>query len=763
MKHLFDNITFTKKQKKRLRKIIIAAVMLVIIELLPLDVWLGHPNALYAEFALCLIPYFIVGGHVLKKAVLGVANGRIFDENFLMSIATIGAFCLVFFPNSDPHMAEGVAVMLFYQIGELFEDMAVSKSRKSITDMLDIVPEVCTVECEEKLAQIDPACVEVGSILIVKPGERVSLDGIVLSGDSQIDTSALTGESMPVNVREGDEVLSGSTNLSGVLRIRTTKKYADSTVSRIMEMVEGASERKARTENFITRFARIYTPVVVACAILLATIPPLVFGQPWATWIERGLIFLVVSCPCALVISVPLSFFGGIGAASKRGILVKGSNYLEALSKTECVAFDKTGTLTTGSFEVVEVKTASDFTREEVFASENVAPPTAETAGGFTCEEVLAYAGAVESFSNHPIAVSVRAACEKMFNGENNRISQNDTVKSSAQTKCIECEQMFGNIASQNDATGQSESASQIDSSCVSDAHEISGGYRKGVSCKIDAATVRDVHEVSGEGIKAQVGGVRVLVGNDTLMQNAGITFESGKATRTTCELGATDTLVETNATSPAATVGATDSSRTVLYVAIDGKFAGRIVISDIVKPESAQAIRDLHNAGVKKCVMLTGDREQVARDVAQKLGIDAYFAKLLPQNKVEKIEELLEEKPANTTLAFAGDGVNDAPVLMRSDIGIAMGAAGSDAAIEAADVVLMDDNPKNIALSISIAKKTMRIVYQNIIFAFAVKIGIMALAAVGIANMWLAVFGDVGVCVIAILNAMRCLRIAKR
>ncbi len=654
----------TKKQKKRLLKIIIAAAMLVIIELFPFEQFFEGHAALYAEFALCLVPYLIVGGHVLVKAAKGAVNGRLFDENFLMSIATIGAFCLVFFPDSSPHMAEGVAVMLFYQIGELFEDLAVGKSRKSITDMLDIVPDVCTVEVDSKLTQIDPASVRVGSVIVVKPGERVPIDGEVISGASDVDTSALTGESAPVSVHEKSEVLSGSTNLTGVLRIKTTKAYADSTVSRIMEMVEAASERKARTENFITRFARIYTPVVVACALLLAVLPPLFAGQAWATWIERGLIFLVVSCPCALVISVPLSFFGGIGAASKKGILVKGSNYLEALSKTAAVAFDKTGTLTSGTFEVVEVAPAAPFTREQL----------------------LGLAAAAESFSNHPIAASVRAAWEKEGGAQHSQ-------------------KLGTQAAAAQDTAKPPRTAS--------------------------AAQISNVTEVSGAGVRACVDGINVLVGNDVLMNSENVVF------------------------TPAAATG------TVLYVAQNGEFAGHIVIADVVKPESAQAIENLHAVGVKKCIMLTGDREAVAQEVASKLKIDEYYAQLLPQNKVEKVEELLAKKPPKTTLAFAGDGVNDAPVLMRCDVGIAMGAAGSDAAIEAADVVLMDDNPLNIALSIRISKKTMRIVYENIVFALAVKVGIMVLAAVGVANMWLAVFGDVGVCVLAILNAMRCLRIS--
>ena len=654
----------TKKQKKRLLKIIIAAAMLVIIELFPFEQFFEGHAALYAEFALCLVPYLIVGGHVLVKAARGAVNGRLFDENFLMSIATIGAFCLVFFPDSSPHMAEGVAVMLFYQIGELFEDLAVGKSRKSITDMLDIVPDVCTVEVDSKLTQIDPASVRVGSVIVVKPGERVPIDGEVISGASDVDTSALTGESAPVSVHEKSEVLSGSTNLTGVLRIKTTKAYADSTVSRIMEMVEAASERKARTENFITRFARIYTPVVVACALLLAVLPPLFAGQAWATWIERGLIFLVVSCPCALVISVPLSFFGGIGAASKKGILVKGSNYLEALSKTAAVAFDKTGTLTSGTFEVVEVAPAAPFTREQL----------------------LGLAAAAESFSNHPIAASVRAAWEKEGGAQHSQ-------------------KLGTQAAAAQDTAKPPRTAS--------------------------AAQISNVTEVSGAGVRACVDGINVLVGNDVLMNSENVVF------------------------TPAAATG------TVLYVAQNGEFAGHIIIADIVKPESAQAIENLHAVGVKKCIMLTGDREAVAQEVASKLKIDEYYAQLLPQNKVEKVEELLAKKPPKTTLAFAGDGVNDAPVLMRCDVGIAMGAAGSDAAIEAADVVLMDDNPLNIALSIRISKKTIRIVYENIVFALAVKVGIMVLAAVGVANMWLAVFGDVGVCVLAILNAMRCLRIS--
>ena len=637
-----------KKQKKWLKRILLAlALFFTVMALDELGVLagiFGEPGALYASFALYLIPYLIAGHDVLLKAWRNIRRGEAFDESFLMAVATIGAFAMIFFPETEPHMAEGAAVMLFYQVGELFQSYAVGKSRKSIAAMMDIAPDYANIERDGAIVEVDPDEVQVGDIIVVKPGERVPIDGVVVDGTSQLDTAALTGESVPRHIEVGGEVISGCINMTGVLRIRTTKLFGTSTVSRILELVENASEKKARTENFITRFARVYTPIVTLAAVAIAVVPPLLGMGAWAGWILRGLTFLVVSCPCALVISVPMSFFGGIGGASRLGILVKGSNYLEALAQVDTVVFDKTGTLTSGTFGVVGVHPAD----------------------AIGSDQLLAVAAHAEAFSDHPIALSVKKA--------------------------------YLDEAS-------------ADSGCV-----------------IDQARIGDAAEESGHGVKATVDGHAVLVGNDKLMSAHGISCPD-------CEL-----------------------TGTILHVAIDGAYAGHIVIADTVKDDAAQAIADLHAAGVERCIMLTGDREEVARSVASDLGLDEYHAQLLPGDKVEQVERILDSARGN--LAFVGDGINDAPVLTRADVGIAMGAMGSDAAIEAADIVLMDDKPSNIARAIRVARKTMRIVHQNIVFAIGVKLLILALAAVGIANMWLAVFGDVGVAVIAILNAMRAMNV---
>ena len=597
----------------------------------------GTTGAVYASFALFLVPYAIAGHDVLQKAWGNIRHGKVFDENFLMAVATIGAFAMVLFPQTEPHMAEGAAVMLFYQVGEIFQAYAVGKSRKSIAAMMDIAPDFANVERDGGLAQVGPDEVAVGDVIVVKPGERVPIDGVILEGTTQLDTAALTGESVPRHAEAGDEVISGCINMTGVLRVRTTKPFGESTVSRILELVENASEKKARTENFITRFARVYTPAVTGAAALLAVGGGLLTGA-WADWILRGLTFLVVSCPCALVISVPLSFFGGIGGASQIGVLVKGSNYLEALSEVDTVVFDKTGTLTNGTFDVVAVHPAD----------------------GVQNDELLELAAHAESFSDHPIAASVRRA--------------------------------YG---------------AQVDQSRVSDAAE-----------------------ESGHGVCARIDGREVLVGNAKLMAAHGVDAPA-------CDV-----------------VG------TILHVAADGRYLGHVVIADTVKDDAARTIGDLHAAGVRCCVMLTGDREEVAAAVAAQLGLDEYHAQLLPADKVERVEALLADEEGHHKLAFVGDGINDAPVLTRADVGIAMGAMGSDAAIEAADVVLMDDKPSNIARAMCLARKTMGIVWQNIVFALAVKLVILVLAALGVANMWLAVFGDVGVAIIAILNAMRAMRV---
>ncbi|MDM8288561.1 heavy metal translocating P-type ATPase [Slackia piriformis] len=632
------------KKQKRWRNRIIAALALfaavyAATELLPLEAWTGsHTAAVWIEFALFLVPYLIAGHDVLLKAARNIGHGQVFDENFLMSVATVGAFAMVLFPDSDPHMAEGAAVMLFYQVGELFQSYAVGKSRQSIAAMMDIAPDSANVERDGKLVEVDPDEVAVGDVIVIKAGERVPIDGVIVEGASQLDTAALTGESIPRHVEPGAEVISGCVNMTGLLRVRTTKPFGESTVSRILELVENAAEKKAHTENFITRFARYYTPLVTGAAVLLAVVPPLLGIGPWSDWILRGLTFLVVSCPCALVISVPLSFFGGIGGASRKGILVKGSNYLELLSRVDTVVFDKTGTLTNGTFNVVAIHPEQD-----------VDP-----------DYVLSNAAYAEAFSNHPIAISLREA----FSGD------------------------------------------------------------------IDQQRIEDVKEESGHGVRAVVDQRVVLVGNDKLMRAYGGSWHD-------CEL-----------------------TGTILHVSVDGTYVGHIVIADVVKDDAEQAIRDLHEAGVKKCVMLTGDRRDVANAVGTKLGLDEVHAQLLPQDKVEQVERLLDAQQDKCRLAFVGDGINDAPVLTRADVGIAMGGMGSDAAIEAADVVLMDDKPSNIAKAIRIARKTMRIVWQNIVFALGVKIVILILAALGIANMWLAVFGDVGVAILAILNAMRCMNV---
>lgn len=635
-----------KKQKKWLKRILIALALffaiMIVDELGLLAAAFGNPGALYASFALYLIPYLIAGHDVLKKAWRNIRRGEAFDESFLMSVATIGAFAMIFFPEAEPHMAEGAAVMLFYQVGELFQSYAVGKSRKSIADMMDIAPDYANIERDGALEQVDPDEVQIGDVIVVKPGERIPIDGIVVDGASQLDTAALTGESVPRAAEVGDEVISGCINMTGVLRVRTTKLFGASTVSRILELVENASEKKAHTENFITRFARVYTPAVTFAALAIAIVPPLMGQGAWSDWILRGLTFLVVSCPCALVISVPLSFFGGIGGASKLGILVKGSNYLEALSEVDTVVFDKTGTLTSGTFSVVAIHPEH----------------------GVEPERMLDLAAHAEAFSDHPIAVSVKQAYL------------------------------------QADADART----------------------------VDQARVTSATEESGHGVAATVEGNLVLVGNNKLMAAHGVSHPE-------CELAGT-----------------------VLHVAIDGAYAGHIVIADAVKNDAKQAISDLHAAGVERCVMLTGDREDVAQAVARQLGIDEVHAQLLPGDKVEQVERILDSARGN--LAFVGDGINDAPVLTRADVGIAMGAMGSDAAIEAADIVLMDDKPSNIARAIRMARKTMRIVHQNIVFAIGIKVLILVLAAFGVANMWLAVFGDVGVAVIAILNAMRAMNV---
>ena len=638
----------TKKQKKILIRIIIAAVLWLAVNLLVEPLLPGDaPFAIRVLLpaVLFLVSYFVIGYDILRKAILGILHGEVFDENFLMAVATVGAIALGDF-------SEGVAVMLFYQIGELFQAVAVGKSRRNIAALMDIRPDYANIEDEDgQLEQVDPDDVEIGTLILVRPGEKVPIDGEVEEGVSTLNTSALTGESAPREIGPGGTVLSGCINMSGLLKIRTTKEFGESTVSKILELVENSSMKKSKCENFITKFARYYTPVVCYSALVLAVLPPLVnllLHNPvsWSTWITRALTFLVISCPCALVISIPLSFFAGIGAASANGILVKGSNYLEALAKTGYVVFDKTGTLTEGVFKVTKI----------------------EAAAGFETEKILEYAAHAESFSSHPISKSLTESYGK----------------------------------------------------------------------EIDHTRVSGVEEVSGQGILAMVSGVQVAAGNAKLMQSLGIWQEICQKHPNT-EIG------------------------TIVYVALNGGYAGYILISDVEKSTAAEAVRALKAAGVKKTVMLTGDSRAVAEQVAARLHIDGVYSELLPGDKVEKVEELLAEKRPGEMLAFVGDGINDAPVLSRADIGIAMGALGSDAAIEAADIVLMDDNPERIALAMAIARKTLRIVYQNIVFALGVKGICLILGAWGKADMWIAIFADVGVMVIAVLNAIRCLRVPKK
>ena len=625
----------TKKQKKVLIRIIIASVLIILLKLVFHFVNVNK----YVELIAFLVPYFVIGYDILKKAVYGIFNRQVFDENFLMAIATVGAIAL-------GEYVEGTAVMLFYQIGELFQSYAVGKSRKNITALMDIRPDYANIEVDGKLEQVDPDDVEVGSVIVVKPGEKIPIDGIVVEGSSTLNTSALTGESVPRSAKEGEEVISGCVNLTGLLKIKTDKEFGDSTVSKILDLVENSSMKKSRSENFITRFAKVYTPAVCIGALALAVIPPvvnLVMGNSseWSKWLIRALTTLVISCPCALVISIPLSFFGGIGGASSRGILIKGSNYLEILSKAKYIVCDKTGTLTKGVFEVTDVVTANSYQKEELL-------------------KLAAYA---ESYSTHPISKSIRNAYNK----------------------------------------------------------------------DIDTNIISDIEEISGHGVCADIKGRKILAGNKKLMEQYGI------------DTTPTQAFID-------------KKTGTLVYVSVDGVYAGCIIISDIIKPTSAKAVKDLKKAGVKKVVMLTGDSKKVADAVGKQIGVDVVKSELFPADKVFEVEKLLDEKEKNEVLAFVGDGINDAPVLSRADIGIAMGALGSDAAIEAADIVLMDDDPSKIATAMNISAKTLKIVHQNIVFALMVKFICLFLGAIGIANMWIAIFADVGVMVLAVLNATRCL-----
>ncbi len=621
-----------KKQKKMLVRILAAAVLLAALHFVPAEGWL--------RFGLYLIPYLLIGYDILRKAWRGILNRQVFDECFLMAVATVGAIALALWEKSGDY-TEAVAVMLFYQVGEWFQSYAVGKSRRNISDLMDIRPDYANVERDGKLEKTDPDEVETGSVIVVQPGEKVPIDGVVIEGSSALNTSALTGESLPRDVKAGDEVISGCISMTGVLKIRTTREFGESTVSKILDLVENASSRKSKSEDFISKFARIYTPAVCIGALALAILPPLArmlfmgLGADWSAWIYRALTFLVISCPCALVISIPLSFFAGIGGASRAGVLVKGSNYLETLSQTRIVVFDKTGTLTQGVFEVSGIH----HSRMED-------------------EKLLEYAALAESASSHPISRSLQRAYGK----------------------------------------------------------------------EIDRSRVTDIQEISGNGVTARVDGLQVAAGNDKLMEHLGISYIS-------CH-----------------------EAGTVIHMAIDGQYAGHILISDVEKPHSREAIRELKKAGVRRTVMLTGDRKEAAEQTASRLGLDEVHSELLPADKVEKVEELLRSKTAKEKLAFVGDGINDAPVLGRADIGIAMGAMGSDAAIEAADVVLMDDDPLKISKAIRISRKCLGIVYQNIVFAIGIKLICLALGALGLANMWLAIFADVGVMILAVLNAIRAL-----
>ena len=625
----------TKKQKKMLLRIIIAAVMLAALYFLPVTGWL--------RLGLYLVTYLVIGYDILKKAGQGIANGRVFDENFLMAVATVGAFALAIYEKSGDYN-EAIAVMLFYQVGELFQSYAVGKSRKNISALMDIRPDYANIEQDGKLVQVDPDEVAVGTVIVVQPGEKAPIDGVVVEGSSTLNTSAHTGESLPRDVHEGDEIISGCINMTGVLKIRTTKAFGESTVSKILELVENSSSRKSRSEDFIAKFARVYTPVVCYSALALAVLPPVIrlvggMDGQWEQWIYRALTFLVTSCPCALVVSIPLSFFAGIGGASHEGILIKGSNYLETLSQVRTVVFDKTGTLTRGVFEVTAVH-HSDMDEQKL----------------------LEYAALAECASSHPISKSLQRAYGKA----------------------------------------------------------------------IDRSRVTDIQELSGHGVTAVVDGHPVAAGNSKLMEQLGIPYHD-------CH-----------------------SVGTIIHMAVDGQYAGHIVISDVVKPHAKEAIEALHKAGVEKTVMLTGDAKKVADAVAAELGVDEVHSELLPGDKVDKVESLLAQQSGKAKLAFVGDGVNDAPVLGRADIGIAMGAMGSDAAIEAADIVLMDDEPLQIAKAIRISRKCIGIVYENIVFALAVKFACLVLVAIGLADMWAAIFADVGVMVLAVLNAIRALRVKK-
>ncbi len=680
----------TSKQKKMLARIIASAIIYIIVNVVvrieALEQFLVFP----AELILFLIPYALVGWDIVYKAVRNIFHGQIFDENFLMFIATIGALAV-------GEYSEAVAVMLFYQVGELFQNYAVNRSRQSISELMDICPEYANIETEEGLQEVDPDEVEVGTVIVVKPGERIPLDGIVVEGESMVDTSSLTGESVPRHVSEGKEVISGCVNGSGLLKVKTTKEFDDSTVAKILELVENASSKKAKVENFITRFARYYTPVVVCGAVLLAVIPSLIFGD-WMNWIQRACIFLVISCPCALVISVPLSFFGGIGAASKSGILVKGSNFLELVSDIDTVVFDKTGTLTKGEFVVTDIIPAVGIVGAvgADTAVGSAAAGDAALAGGNLEEReasLLELAALAESYSDHPVAQSIKAAYAQIDIG----ISD---VKAGVEKAQIGINDVLAAADKSNKAQNK----------------------------KSETGRVADCEEISGHGIKAVIDGRVVLAGNDRLMAAENIKFER-------CNK-----------------VG------TVVYLAADGIYQGCIVIADTVKEGAKETISAIKALGVRKTVMLTGDRKEVGEAVAKELGIDCAYTQLLPADKVSKVEELLADKK-NGSLAFVGDGINDAPVLTRADVGIAMGSMGSDAAIEAADIVLMDDDTRKIARVTKISRKTLRIVKQNIIFALGVKGVILLLGAFGMANMWEAVFADVGVSVIAILNAMRVMR----
>ena len=619
-----------KKQKKMLARIIISAVLIVLFSMLPID---G-----YVQFGLFMIPYLVIGYDILKKAWKGILNRQVFDENFLMAVATVGAILL-------GDYSEGVAVMLFYQIGELFQSYAVGKSRRNISELMDIRPDYANIEVDGKLEQVDPDEVEIGTVIVVQPGEKVPIDGVIIDGVSTLNTSALTGESLPRDAKAGDEVISGCINMTGVLKIRTIREFGESTVSKILELVENSSSRKSKSENFISKFAKYYTPVVCYGALALAFIPPivlLIMGKPamWGDWIYRALTFLVISCPCALVISIPLSFFAGIGGASNQGVLVKGSNYLETLAQTSYVVFDKTGTMTQGVFEVSGVH------HNEI-----------------SDQKLLEYAALAECSSSHPISKSLQKAYGK----------------------------------------------------------------------PIDRNRVTNIEEISGNGVTAKVDGISVAAGNAKLMKRLGISYQE-------CHH-----------------VG------TVIHMAVDGRYEGHILISDILKPHAKEAIAELKKAGIKKTVMLTGDSKRVADQVAKELGIEEVYSELLPADKVSKVEELLHQKSEKEKLAFVGDGINDAPVLSRADIGIAMGALGSDAAIEAADIVLMDDDPLKISKAIKIARKCIHIVYENIYFAIGIKLICLVLGAIGIANMWVAIFADVGVMIIAVLNAIRALNVKRK